>query len=250
MSAYDMSIENRAPSIDMTSIELRDMTSPAPAYSSTFHSEDVLSTFQHASFIASPKSGTANNLYYQPTKHWPLPSMPPSELKAPVKAEEEAQVKPDYQDPNHPHFAQSTRPGFPTTLPARSRMPQKRVLVPWVLFILFFLTTMWYTSILFGARFLSIIRPLPPTPPTPEINVYINGEVFKWSVSVPASTTVMHMSSPTSIPQAPRPTTSVPGSNGDALPDMSNDLARISTPHEKRIVVAPTAFITVTRGVL
>ena len=234
----------------MTLVELRDMTSPAPAYSSTFHSEDVPSTSQHTSFIATPKSGTANNLHYQPAQHWPLPLMPPSELKAPVKAEEEAQVKPDYQDRNHPHFAQSTRSGFPTTLPARSRIPQKRVLVPWVLFIVFFLITIWYTSMLFGARVFSIIRPLPPTPPTLEINVYINGEIFQGNVSVSRYTTVIPTSSPTSILQAPRPTTSVPDSNGDALPDMSNDLGRISTSHEKRIVAAPTAFVTVTRGVL
>ena len=234
----------------MTSIELRDYSSPAPAYGSTFHEENIPSTPQHDSFAATPKSGTSNNPYYQPTSHWPLPSTLPSHLNAHVKDEEEAQVKPDYQDPNHPHFAQSAGPDFPTKLPVRSRIPRKRVLVPWILFIVFFLTTTWYTSILFGARFLSIIRPLPPTPPTSEINVYINGEIFQGSVSVSRPTTVIHASSPTSTPQAPPPTTPVPGSGGDALPNMSNALERISTRNETRIEAAPTAFITVTRGVL
>ncbi|CAA9959820.1 hypothetical protein PTMSG1_03228 [Pyrenophora teres f. maculata] len=249
MPAYDMNFEQRAPSIDMTSVELRDLTSPAPAYSSTFHSEDVLSTTsQHASFAATPKSGTSNNPYFQPTQNWPLPLTTHSELKASAKDEEEAQVKPDYQDPNHPHFAQPAGSDFPTTLPARSRMPQKRVLVPWILFAIFFLITLWYTSILFGARFLSITRPLPP--PTPQINVYINGDILQGNASISTSITFIQISSTTSTPQAPpHPTpTPVPGSNGDALFDMSNDLDIISTRQEPRSTAAPTAFVTVTRG--
>ncbi|RMZ71264.1 hypothetical protein GMOD_00005792 [Pyrenophora seminiperda CCB06] len=215
----------------MASIELRDVASPAPSYSST-----------------------SSNPYYQSTKNWPLPSTYPTESKPHVQDEEEAPVKPDYQDPNHPHFAQSTGPKYPATLPARSRMPRKRVLVPWVLFIIFFLISMWYTSILLGARFLSIIRPVPPTPPTtPEINVYINGDMFQGSVLFSTPTTVIQTSStPTTTvtPQAPlRPTMSVPGgSNGDALPDMSDGFGKISTGRERRMVAAPTAFVTVARG--
>lgn len=250
MPAYDRTFEERAPSIDMTSVELRDYPSPAPAYGSTFHEENVSSTPKHASFAATPKSRTLNNPYYQHEKHWPLPSTLPSDLDARVKDDEEAQVKPDYQDPNHPHSARSAGADFPTTLPVRSRMPRKRKLVPWILFIIFFLITMWYTSILFGARFLSIIRPLPPTPRTPEINVYINGDIFQGPVSVSGPATVTQTSSPTSTLQAPRPTAPVLGSDGDALPDMSNALERISTRHETRIEAAPTAFITVTRRVL
>ncbi|KAA8619166.1 hypothetical protein PtrSN002B_008587 [Pyrenophora tritici-repentis] len=245
MSAYDMNFEQRAPSMDMTSVELRDMSSPAPTYSSTFHSEDISSTSPRHASVATSKSGTPNNPYYQSNKHWPLPLTPHPELKAPAKDEEEAQVKPDYQDPKHPHFAQSIGPDFPTTLPPRSRMPQKRVLIPWILFIIFFLITLWYTSMLFGARFLSITRPLPP--PTPQINVYINGDIFQGAATLSISTAVIQTSSPTSTPPRPTPTPE-PSSSGDALPDMSNDLDRIFTQQQARSIAAPTAFVTVTRG--
>ena len=133
-----MAYQKRAPSIDMTSIELHNV-SPAPTYSSTFHSEDVSISPLQAYFAATPRNGVSNNPYFQTS----AAKEPPSSIsrpkdRAPLNEEDDAEVKPDYQDPNHPHYAGSTGPVFPTALPARSQTLQKRVWIPFGLFALCF----------------------------------------------------------------------------------------------------------------
>ena len=238
--------QKRAPSIDLTLIEMEDMVSPAPKYSSTFYSQDEAIVPQYAEFTSTPKSGVSNNPCHQPMKHEPPTSTPQPRDKIPLDVGEEAQVKPDYQDSNHPHFARPIGPDFPMALPARSRMPRKRILVPWVLFIIFFLITAWYTSILLGARFLSIVRPLPSTPAAQAINIYINGELVQGTVSLPTRSFAAPTGTVTSVMQAPSPTKSLSGGN-DGIPDIGNDLGRVSTDVGSRIVSAPTGFVTSTR---
>ncbi|RAR08414.1 hypothetical protein DDE82_002395 [Stemphylium lycopersici] len=238
--------QKRTSSIDLTSIEMEDMVSPAPKYTSALYSHDVATVPQYTDFTATPKSGVSNNPYHQPMRHEPPIPTPQPRDKIPLEAGEEVQVKPDYQDSNHPHFARPTGPDFPMALPARSRMPRKHILVPWVLFIIFFLTTAWYTSILLGARFLSIVRPLPSTPAAQAINIYINGELVQGTVALPTRSFAAPTDTVTSILQAPSPTKSLPGSN-DGIPDIGNDLGRVSTDVGSRIVSAPTGFVTSTR---
>jgi hypothetical protein len=248
-----MVYQKRAPSIDMTSIELHNV-SPAPTYSSTFHSRDAPIAPQHAFFSATPKSGVSNNPYFQTstTKQPPL-SMSQSRDKAHLKEEEDAEVNPDYQDPNHPHYAGSTGPNFPTALPARNRIPRKRVLIPSILGIIVFLIALWLTSIWAGVRFLNIIRPIPTTPNVQEINVYINGEVFQgsasMSVSTATATTAMSTTSTKVISFTPKPNSMVPTPGSSVIPDMGNDLGVISKNPEKRLEPAPTGFMTVTRRI-
>jgi hypothetical protein len=244
-----MAYQKRAPSIDMTSFELHNI-SPAPTYSSTFHSQDAPISPLHAYFAATPKSGVSNNPYFQTVKE-PPSSISHSRFKAPLKDEEDAEVKPDYQDPNHPHYAGSTGSSFPTALPARSRTPSKRVWVPSILCITVFLIALWFTSIYAGVRFL---RPL-LAPTTQEINVYLNGEIFQGSVSVSISTaaatatkTSSTLSTRTTTTPTPSSTVQAPGSNPD-VPDTGNDLGAISKKPERRLEPAPTGFMTVTRGI-
>jgi hypothetical protein len=110
--------------------------------------------------------------------------------KVPITDEESIPTKPDYHDPNHPHYVEpSPKPfkHYPLPLPhRRSRWPQKRVLIPWSLALLFFLTTLWFTSVALGSRFLSILHPLPSNPAVQEIHVFINDQDLR-SVSVSAS---------------------------------------------------------------
>ncbi|KAH6870308.1 hypothetical protein BKA58DRAFT_174192 [Alternaria rosae] len=231
-----MDVQNRPTSIDMASIGLGSLPSPAPTYSSTFLSYNAPHTPQHANFGLAPKGGTSNNPYHQATHESPYSI--PRYTKAASKEMEEAQVKPDYQDTNHPHFAQSSGPGFPTSLPARSRMPRKSILVPWVLFAIFFLTTLWFTSILAGARFLSIIHPTSPVSTVQEIHVYVNGEALQGSVSV-TRTLALPTDSFTSTANTPSSTAPI----SEPIPDMGKDMDGLSTVLEGRTIAAPTGFI-------
>jgi hypothetical protein len=250
-----MAYPKRAPSIDMANIELRHV-SPAPTYTSTFHSEDVPISPLQAYFAATPKSGISNNPYFQTlaTKE-PLSSISQPKGKTLLKDEDDVDVKPDYQDPNHPHFAGSTGPNFPTTLPARSRIPRKLVWIPGAII---FLIILWLTSIYAGVRFFDILRPVRTSPTVQEISVYINGEVFPGSVSVSVSTatttatateTSNTVSTKTVISQTPSSTVFAPGSNPDIPPDTANDLGAIHRSQQKRLEPVPTGFMTVTRRI-
>ncbi|KAF1836887.1 hypothetical protein BDW02DRAFT_203109 [Decorospora gaudefroyi] len=238
-----MASQKRAPSIDMTSIELRNV-SPAPTYISTFNTHDVPITPQHAYFAPTPKSGVSNNPYYQSTTYEP----PQPKGKTSLKDDEAAPVKPDYQDPNHPHFAGPTFTNFPTALPARSRIPRKRILIPWILFVIFFFISVWYTSVLAGARFLDIIRPLPAPPTKQQINVYINGEALRGNMSVSVS-----MSTPT-VATSTATSTLKPGGtpdlNWETSDDAGNHLGVATTSLGRRQeLAAPTGFVAVVRRI-
>lgn len=176
-----MTFQPRQASIDMASVELHN--SPAPTYNPTRKSQDWPLTPQHN------HSGiTSHNPCFQPD----IPAN-----KSTHKDDKDIPTKPDYHDPNHPHY---TEP-LPKTYnhhahPSSRRLqwPRKCIMIPWALALLFFLTTLWFTSILIGSRFLSIVHPLPTNPPVQEINVYINGEVLRGSV---VSETVIVSTTPT-----------------------------------------------------
>jgi hypothetical protein len=247
-----MAYQKRAPSIDMTSIKLHNV-SPAPTYSSTFHPRDGPITPHHAYFSATPKSGVSNNPYFQTsTTKEPPSSISPSRDSAQQKDDGGVEVEPDYQDPNHPHYAGSTSPHFPTALPPRNRIPKKCVLIPSILAIIVLLIALWFTSIWAGVRFLDIIRPIPTTPTVQEINVYINGEVCQGSVSISVSTatdTTAMSTISTKVIFTPKPNSMVPTPGSSVIPDMGNDLGVISKEPEKRLAPAPTGFMTVTRRI-
>jgi hypothetical protein len=250
-----MAYPKRAPSIDMANIELRNV-SPAPTYTSTFHSKDVPISPLQASFAATPKSGISNNPYFQtPATKQPASSISQPKGRTPLKDEEDVEVKPDYQDPNHPHFAGSTGSAFPTTLPARSRRPRKLVWIPGAII---FLIILWFTSIYAGVRFFDVLRPVRTTPTVQEISVYINGESFQGSVSVSVSTatttatatkTSNTVSTKTIISQIPSSTVFAPGSNPDVPPDTGDRLGAIHKSQQKRLEPVSTGFMTVTKSI-
>ena len=156
--------------------------SPAPTYSSVYDSKDASFGIQHSNSDTAFTETAPYNPYQQSTFHESSASSPRSHSKAPL---DNSPVIPDYEDPNHPHYAAPSNPSFAARIP-RGRLPSKRILIPWVLATLFFTITIWYTSILAGSRFLSILHPLPTSPTVQEIHIIINGQTM--SIATPTIT--------------------------------------------------------------
>ncbi|KAF2712151.1 hypothetical protein K504DRAFT_499261 [Pleomassaria siparia CBS 279.74] len=120
-------------------------------------------------------------------------------------------------DTTYPHYAPPSQaplqdqyitttttaaPPPPPPPPRRStyRLPKIGPLIPWILFAIFFLTTLWYTSIALGIRLFAILHPSMTTTTTtplaaaaaaPAINIYFNGQdkiEETWTVTVTSPT--------------------------------------------------------------
>jgi hypothetical protein len=165
--------------MDISSIELRN--SPAPAYSSTFKPQQHVRT-----------DSTSNNPYVQSTS-----------TGSPYQEDEKnTPTNLDHHDPNHPHYVEPLRKSYdyqPRIPSIRRRIPQKRILIPCILALLFFLTTLWFTSILLGARFLNIMHPTPSTAPAQQINVYVNGDILRGVTETVAMTPTTTIASSSNV---------------------------------------------------
>ncbi|KAF2689189.1 hypothetical protein K458DRAFT_413482 [Lentithecium fluviatile CBS 122367] len=167
MGIYD----RQPPTPDLTSIELRSAfrsPSPAPTYRST----------NRETFWPTPKNG--NNPYSTFT-NTNSSSSSTSFIWHDEKAALEAPYihpKPEPHDPNHPHYATPSRP-LPAPLPhppsSHPKRSSRRRILPWLLATLFFLSTLYFISLLLGSKFLSIIRPI--NTQTHTINLVINGNM-------------------------------------------------------------------------
>lgn len=249
-----MAFQKRA-SIDMTSIELQN--SPAPTYSSTLDAQDwPLTPPPHASFSTAAKGSASTNPFHRPLE---VRSIPHNFTGRSTQRDlESSPVKPDHQDVNHPHFAgASSKPSDDTwpSLPPRRRWPHRRVLLPWALALLFFLTTLWFTSIALGARFLMKLHPVQ------NINVYLNDEFLRTTASASTATLMPTLISTLSA----TPTTSVTMTSGSAtfeafstigpLPPIfqgppivnSGDGGRSAALPARHVGAKATGFVTVTR---
>jgi hypothetical protein len=187
-----MTFEPRAASIDMASIELRN--SPAPAYSSTFKTQQHVRT-----------DSTSNNPYFQSATSTGSP------YQADIKG---TPTVPDHHDPNHPHYIEPLPKSYdhqPRIPAIRRRIPQKRILIPWILALLFFLTTLWFTSILLGARFLNIMHPTPSLAPAQQINVYVNGDILRGVTETIAVTPTTSIASNSNVAATSTTTSSYTG---------------------------------------
>ncbi|ORY11584.1 hypothetical protein BCR34DRAFT_587756 [Clohesyomyces aquaticus] len=187
--------------------------SPAPTYCSTFHSEKDL---RHS----------------------------PTDSKSNFETVEEP------FDTNHPHYVRENHnilslqqlPALPPKTRKR-RLPPLRIIVPWTLALIFFLITLWYTSILVGARFLDILSP--KSSPTQPINVVINGLDASPPVQIgtePAPTTT------TSFARVPPQTSLRPLPTGNGFdPDPgTNTVTR--KPDALPSGKPSSGFVTVTKG--
>ncbi|KAF2017111.1 hypothetical protein BU24DRAFT_143871 [Aaosphaeria arxii CBS 175.79] len=108
-------------------------------------------------------------------------------------------------DKSHPHYAPPKSPPpppsppFPSpSPPKRSRTPRLAPWIPWLLTLIFFLTTLWFISIALGSRLLiHILQPSSSPIGAAEINIQINGVDFSRDPRVSMSVVTL----------APTPTT-------------------------------------------
>jgi hypothetical protein len=98
---------------------------------------------------------------YTSTRAWPLQDKPSDPV-----------TKPDHLDPNHPHYIPPPPP--PITQTRQRRWPRKHILIPYALALLFFLTTLWFTSIALGVRLFNVFKDN-DGPVQEVVNVYVNG---------------------------------------------------------------------------
>ncbi|KAH8717110.1 hypothetical protein GQ44DRAFT_730231 [Phaeosphaeriaceae sp. PMI808] len=191
-----MTDQKRASSIDIASINLQH--SPAPP--------------QYTHLPPKLYKSTSNNPYYN------FNEIPIQSTGKSTQDDAEQPVKPDYDDPNYPHYVQPVAKaydhGSPPPRPHR-QWRRKRVLVPWILAFLFFLTTLWFTSIALGARVFMILQPLPSSPPVHEINVFIDGQEYHTSaIALKPTTASSTIPSTSATPKASSTSAPLPNTTG------------------------------------
>lgn len=116
-------------------------------------------------------------------------------------------------DTFHPHYAASPHAHCPFNLPdrpnpkGRSRFPKLSILIPWILFTIFFLATLWYTSIALGIRLFATLHPsftaANTYPEVPVVNVFIKGQddLAPLSVALSITTTGPPSKTPAPVPE-------------------------------------------------
>ncbi|KAF2800759.1 hypothetical protein K505DRAFT_320287 [Melanomma pulvis-pyrius CBS 109.77] len=215
---------NRKPSFDITeshhdhNYAIRP-PSPAPTYHSTFGPDK-----DHASNITNDEKLNKSSVS---EKHTPF--QPP--LSEPFDT-----THPHYATPSHPPHPFCHSPPLPVHDTRRSWISHLNIatLLPWILFSIFFLATLWFTSIALGVRIFSTLHPSSttnPTSPPPFINIIINGQD--------------QINTPTTVAPIPTSTTTralVPGNGVD--PDLGTNT--ITSNVSKRSQTS--SFVTVTRS--
>lgn len=252
-----MAAQKRASHPDVISIEMQRVPSPAPTYTSTFTSQN---------FPSAPKGGPSNDPCIWGASG-PTFEQGHSIGNVPLRDQQDIPVTADYHDPNHPHFAKPTAQHYSSSLPLRRRLPQKRILIPWILAFVFFLTTAWYTSILAGLRFLSVLSLSPATPSVQEINIIISDEILHGIVSTSTTITTVPPGSALAPTQTLGSTATPVTDSESVLPTTTGRLhlaPKPGTPPEdntssdpgislgvqqRSIKTAPTGFVTITKRV-
>ena len=157
--------------------------------------------------------------------------------------------------PSYPQFA-APLPRFDDIplppRPQRQRLPRKAILIPWIIAAVFFLTTLWFTSIALGVRLFMVLQPASPSPPVQEIRVFIDHDMLRDTAS--AFTTLVTPSAVTSTLIA---TVTVPAKDGTAVPtatgELDTALLEVVTdfttpaPAPRNLEARPTGFITIAR---
>ncbi|KAF2463467.1 uncharacterized protein BDR25DRAFT_108753 [Lindgomyces ingoldianus] len=213
---------------------LAEPPSPAPTYCSTFHSEKDYPTTPKQIF------NSLNN----DSKYHPSPTSTSKFSTFSTKNEKGAFIPCEEPfDTNHPHYAPPS-PQLPPRTPSRSqkakrRLPSLRLLLPWTLALIFFLTTLWYTSILVGVRFLDILHP--DSAHDQPINIVINDLNGAPSVVISTEPTFVL----TSLARVPTATLKPAASGNEQDPNLGTN-----TVTSKPVVVVTTAsatFVTITK---
>ena len=171
-----------------------------------------------------------------------------------------------HKAPFYPQKAEPFIPGysqFPAPMPRfdsvplpprpqrQVQLPRKAILIPWILAAVFFLITLWLTSIALGVRMFMVMQPAASTPPVQEIRVFINGNMLESTASA-----FISVAAPSAIAPVPTAAGTAPTSTsgGSIVPTATGKLdtapARELTtaaPLPRSLKARPTGFITIAR---
>ncbi|KAF2741109.1 hypothetical protein EJ04DRAFT_571824 [Polyplosphaeria fusca] len=179
--------------------------SPAPTYHSTFHStkDSSTSTTPNPS-EPSPSPTSSSRNFSRKHNHQDSKHTPPLDTEKQSPPSPYFPITEEPHDPSHPHYvppSSSHIPPSPSFLPPRRnrhpRLPRLSILLPWILFAIFFLLSAWYTSIALGVRLFHNLTPSQQSPPP--INVIVNAPAAQVS-TVPFDTPVPAPSSRGGVP--------------------------------------------------
>ncbi|KAF2114637.1 hypothetical protein BDV96DRAFT_688127 [Lophiotrema nucula] len=214
-----------------TDITERGPPSPAPTYRSTFHDKKDV-----ASLTPNPAASSSSSSPW-PLKHGNSPYMgdektmySSDEKKSHKNNGDDIELVEEPFDIHHPHYIppaqyEAPPPERPVTLPRRrSRYPPLKIIIPWVLFAIFFLLSAWYTSIAFGVRLFTHLNPQKP------IRIIINDGVPGVSSSPDTPVVITGTVKPLPPPPTPTPTSKglVPGNGVD--PDLGSNTVTTKPP--------------------
>lgn len=176
-------------------------------------------------------------------------------------------VKPETLNPIYPQFP-APLPRFDNIplppRPQRRRFPKKAILVPWILAGVFFLTTLWFTSIALGVRLFMAMQPAPTNPPVQEIHLLMDEGGLHDTASVYTSFITLYASATpitgtATAPTLTKGTTAEPTATGlpVAAPIPNVDPLEVASDSElttkgsepRNIKTSPTGFMTVARVV-
>ena len=220
--------------------------------------------------MASHKRQQSKDITSNETHATPLPTYYSQQLPrwTSKSAFEDQKVFEVKTEPFHPIY-----PQFPAPMPRfddiplpprpqRRRVPKKAILIPWILAAVFFLTTLWFTSIALGVRLFMVLQPAPTNPPVQEIHVLINEDVLRGTASAYTSfitlsatvtTTTATASATTSTNYASAEPTSTgllvaaPIPNVEPSEGAGDSESTTRAPVPRFVNTSPTGFMTVTR---
>jgi hypothetical protein len=207
-------------------------------------SKDITSNAAHATPLPT--------YYSQQLPRWTSKSAFEDQKAFDIKTEPLAPTYPQFVAPM-PRFDEIPLP----PRPERRRLPRRAILIPWILAAIFFLTTLWFTSIALGVRLFMVLQPVPTNPPVQEIRVMINDNMLRGSAAAYTSFVTLTAStiSTTATASAPASTndrSDVPTTTGqlDAAAITSTDPLEVFTTDARvprDVKMRPTGFITVAR---
>ena len=210
-----------------------------------------------------PSKDITSNIHATPLPTYYSQQLPRWTSKSAFEDQKPFDVKIEPLDPSYPQFAAPMPRCNDIPLPPRPqrrRFPRKAILIPWILATIFFLTTLWFTSIALGVRLFMALQPAPSNLTVQEIRVLINEDMLRGTasaftsfvtVSAGAATATATVNAPastndgTAAPTITGRLVTAPIPNADPL-EVVNESTTIA-PASRNVKTNPTGFITVAR---
>ncbi|KAJ4991130.1 hypothetical protein SVAN01_03480 [Stagonosporopsis vannaccii] len=212
-----------------------------------------------------PSKDITSNAHPTPLPTYYSQQLPRWTSKSAFEDQKAFEVKTEPFVPSHPQFA-APLPRFDDIplppRPQRQRIPKKTILIPWILAAIFFLTTLWFTSLALGVRLFMVLQPASVNAPVQEIRVVINEDLPRGTAAAHTSFVTLSISADMATASISAPTstndgTSLPAPTGqlDTAPireadplKVAKDITTIALA-PRNFKASPTGFITVARTV-